>query len=258
MSDVPLKIAVTPYTALAPIYDAVMQHVNYRKWANYMHALVQKFHRRTRWIVDLSCGTGSCCGNLYKLGYRVTGMDASFAMIRQARIKFVRSALSDSFICADMVCPPLRRQPDAMISLYDSMNYLRLEHQWISCLNRVNADLSPGGLFIFDVSTIYNSRSQFSHYFEEQQVKGGAYRRTSFFEPGENIQTNQFEITLDHKTAEIFSEVHCQKIRALSQVEELIEQSPLKRVGAFKDFSFEPATEQCERVHFILQKPGKS
>jgi predicted TPR repeat methyltransferase len=258
MNDMPFKINVTPYSALAPIYDAVMQHVNYRKWANYIHALIQKFHQQARWIVDLSCGTGSCCAHLYKLGYQVTGVDASLAMIRQARTKFSHTFLCDTFFCADMVCPPLRRQPDAMISLYDSMNYLQLEHQWLSCLNRIHADLSPCGLFIFDVSTIYNSRTQFSHYFEKRRVKGGAYQRSSFFEPDENIQTNQFEITLDRGASEIYVERHRQKIRTLSQIDEFIGQSPFKRIAAFRDFTFETATEQCERVHFILQKPGKS
>ena len=77
-----LKKVVEPYFALAPIYDEVMEHVDYKRWATYVHKIVQQFDHKTDWILDISCGTGSCAKYLLKLGYHVTGSDNSWSMLQ--------------------------------------------------------------------------------------------------------------------------------------------------------------------------------
>ena len=51
--------AQSPYQGLAPIYDYVMDHVNYGEWAAYIHALFARFAPDTTRVVDLACGTGN-------------------------------------------------------------------------------------------------------------------------------------------------------------------------------------------------------
>lgn len=247
-------IAVKPYEALASIYDQVMIHVNYKYWAQYIQALLEKYAGGAHWIVDLSCGTGSCCAFLHQLGYKITGMDASPSMIRQARRKNYPPAVAESLFCGDMMRPYLHRRPPVMISLYDSMNYLLDDRHWQWCLTNVYDSLEDGGLFIFDVSTIYNSQHDFCAYHEEQSVAGGWYSRHSTFNRENQLQRNNFRIKLAGQTKVIYEEMHVQVIRSLSNVIDFINASPLELVAAFKDFSFEPFTERCERVHFITAK----
>ena len=246
------KIGVAPYTALALIYDAVMQHVDYRRWARYVHALIEKHCPGAHRLVDLSCGTGSCCLRLAELGYETVGIDFSPAMIRAARKK--RARRGSLFLCADMVHPPVHPGADVLISLYDSINYLQFERQWLECLRNGFDLLRKGGVFIFDVSTVYNSFSEFSDYREEHQVHNGTYRRISSFDAETGIQTNYFEIILRDRPDVVFCETHRQVIRRLSEIDGMIGRSPFRKAANYKDFTFLPATERCERVHYVLRR----
>ncbi len=253
MRKAPATTEAAPYSALAEIYDSVMSHVNYRRWAEYIHELVQRYHPQAHWLVDLSCGTGTCCFYLQKLGYRVHGMDLSEAMIRQARKKYSSSRIRDVFFCSDMVRPPLRNGPDVVISLYDSMNYITTPHRWIECLSRVYQCLAANGIFIFDVSTVFNSRVHFSDYEEEHRFFGASYKRISSFLPKKSVQINRFEIKFDNRK-EVYSENHRQVIRYLAEIDDFIARTAFKKEAAFRDYTFLPAVEECERVHYVLRR----
>lgn len=246
------KIVVSPYTALAPIYDAVMHHVDYRRWARYIHALIEKYCPGAHLVIDLSCGTGSCCLLLAELGYSVVGIDFSSSMIHAARKKRARNGCT--FLCGDMVHPPVRTGADVLISLYDSINYLRHQRQWLECLQNSFDLLRKGGIFIFDVSTVFNSLSEFSNYHEEHRVNNGRYRRISAFDAETSIQTNYFEIVLRDRPDFLFCETHRQVIRRLSEIDEMIARSPFRKAASYRDFTFLTATEQCERVHYVLKR----
>ena len=246
------KKNVAPYSALAPIYDKVMAHVNYRRWASYIHDLVSRFRPESHWIADLSCGTGSLCLLMEKYGYHVTGIDSSRFMLRQAALKF--SSSQTRLICADLCSLPLREKPDVVVSLYDSMNYLLRPELWRKALQDIHFCLQEGGLFIFDVSTIYNSQRDFSAYIHKESFSDGKYHRRSTFDKRDFIQTNYFEIKLSHKPRVVYCETHRQKIQHLDDIVKFIEKSPFRLIAGYKEFSFEPYRENCERVHFVLEK----
>lgn len=248
------KKDVPPYSALASIYDEVMEHVDYVRWASYVHEIIQRFEIRAHWILDISCGTGSCCANLLDLGYHVTGADSSFAMLRQAKAKFERKALNAGFYCADMRHQPLSSNPDVVISLYDSMNYLLEEKDWHVCLNDIHDAVLPGGLFIFDVSTLQNSMQDFANYRQKGKVGGDVFIRQSSFKRAARMQKTCFEIIKKDEPRIVSCETHRQIIRPLDEILSFIQKSHFKLLAGFKNFSFKPFAEQSERVHFVLQK----
>ena len=246
------KTKVSPYSALAPIYDQVMFHVNYKKWANYVIKIANKFAKSSKIIFDISCGTGSCDFYLSKQKFNVIGMDAALAMVQQARIKYNKENML--FFCGDMQHPALSTPVDMAISLYDSMNYLISDASWNTCLQNIHTILPAGGLFVFDVSTVYNSQIDFSQYIQKERFKHGTYKRQSWFDSKKFIQTNYFEIQYQNVPQTIFCETHQQKIRYLDEIESLIAQSPFEYIASFKDFTFLPRSEKSERVHFVLKK----
>jgi len=248
------KKNVPPYSALASIYDEVMEHVDYVQWASYVHEIIQRFEIRARWILDISCGTGSCCINLAEQGYQVTCSDSSFAMVRRAKEKFVHNSLNAELYCADMRYSPLRSNPDVVISLYDSMNYLLHEKDWHACLRDIYKALKSGGLFIFDVSTLQNSVQDFSNFRQKGNAAAGAFIRKSSFEPAARMQKNYFEIILKDDPGVANCETHRQIIRPLDEILSFVEKSHFKLLAGFRNFSFKEFTEQSERVHFVLQK----
>jgi len=245
---------VEPYSILAFLYDRVMLHVDYRNWATYIDALVKKYSNPVGNIVDISCGTGTCCYYLNHLGYSVTGFDASKEMLKQARRKAQKKKSPIYFGCAGMTALPLRMSANVVISLYDSINYLLYRTAWLACFKQVYHSLVPGGLFIFDVSTLYNSRTDFSNYIQNDKWDEGSYHRRSWFEESEGLQINEFEIRLADHPGILWVERHIQKIRSIAEIIHLIEHSNFTLVHAFKDFTFDSYSEGCERIHFVLEK----
>ena len=154
-----------------------------------------------------------------------------------------------------MCAQPLKKQPDVVISLYDSMNYLASEREWRTCLEDLNKSLRPGGLFVFDVSTLRNSMNDFANYRQKEDVPGGSFVRQSSFDKSKNVQKNYFEISLDEFPDVLFCETHTQIIRPLEHIFSFIHSSPFSLLAAYKNFTFKPYTEKSERVHFVLQKP---
>ena len=247
------KKTVPPYSALAPIYDQVMEHVNYRRWAAYVHNIVSRFQPDSRCIVDISCGTGTCAVFLSKYGYRVTGLDSSLPMLKEAQ----RKTRAAHFICADLSLLPLTTEAGTIVSLYDSMNYLLEEDLWHKAFVDVHRALKKDGLFIFDVSTLMNSKRDFSRYVHRETFHNGSYVRKSSFDRQEFIQKNYFEIKLHDRPGFVFCENHQQRIRPLKEILMFIDASPFDLLAGYKDFTFEPFDEECERVHFVLKKEAE-
>jgi len=243
------KITVAPYSALAGIYDFVMNHVDYQRWANYVVLVAQKHSDHVRSIVDLSCGTGSLGLQLKQLGYEVSGCDSSVEMIRIARQK-----LDAPIWCADMRHVAMQSAADVIVSLYDSMNYLPDNSSWLQCFKNAHSLLKPKGLFIFDISTLHNSIDVFKNYVEKEKSEKAAYLRKSHFEKDRKLQVNYFEIRYKKSPEIIFCETHKQRIRKVQEIEEMIRQTDFELVGCYSGFSLQPGSEESERVHFVLKK----
>lgn len=244
------KIYVRPYSILAEYYDQVMDHVDYSNWALYIFKIVQRHGRNFKNIIDISCGTGSLCLELRKKGFNVMGSDVCVEMVKSARKK----NSSISFWCSDMVKVSFKCSPEIVVSLYDSMNYMLESHQWLSTLKQVYGILQNRGLFIFDISTFYNSRVVFKKYQQKEHLDGCIYFRKSYFDEETGIQANDFEFKLSQDPKVIYIEQHKQKIRALEEIEKIIHKTPFQIVAAYSDFTLLPVTQKSKRIHFILKK----
>lgn len=248
------KKFVAPYEMLAGIYDSVMSHVNYDRWADYIIEIVNRHDVQVQRIADISCGTGTLCLKLARKKYSLCGSDASLAMLKIARKKALNQNIDILFWRANMINFALNFEPDLIISLYDSMNYLLTEAEWRKCLSGVYHTLREGGLFIFDVSTIHNSRYIFGDFSQRENLYDAVYFRRSRFHKRTMIQETLFEIRLKQQPNMVFCEKHQQRIRWLDEIEQLIKESPFEQIAHYNGFSFEPGTENSERVHFVLQK----
>jgi hypothetical protein len=148
----------------------------------------------------------------------------------------------------------IRRKPDAIISTYDSMNYLMTAEEWQQTLARFYAALPEEGVLIFDVSTVYNSKTAFQRYIQKETTSAGTYWRSSYYRPRSGIQVNEFKIVLTREPLVTYHEVHKQKIISLQQVLAYITASRFALLATYADFTFQPAREHAERLHFVLQK----
>ena len=231
-----------------------MNHVQYDEWARYIQKVAVTYGSNVKSILDVSCGTGTLCLKLEKYGYCIFGCDQSMEMAKKATAKATAWKSARKFFCAEMTLSPVKSQVDMVISLYDSINYLRNDLQWCQCLNNIYANLKVDGLFVFDVSTLYNSMYVFKNYIHrEANGEASYFRRSSFFKKSQ-IQKTEFEIKFRSKPGTVFYESHQQRIRSLDDIERLIASSKLTKIAAHDGFTFYPGSEKSERVHFILKK----
>ena len=73
--------------AMARHYDALMGHVDYSRWADYMIGLFAYTQTRPTTVLDMACGTGSLSYALRGKGFSVIGVDASPDMLTAAELK---------------------------------------------------------------------------------------------------------------------------------------------------------------------------
>jgi len=145
---------VNQYTVLAKYYDRLNSEVDYKKWAEFLHNLIEKHKQiETKLILDLACGSGNMTVELAKLGYDMTGIDLSVDMLMEARVK--SGDYDILYLNQDMRSFELYGTIDVVTCCLDSVNYLLTESDVRKCFALVYNFLNPSGLFIFDVNTPY-------------------------------------------------------------------------------------------------------
>jgi SAM-dependent methyltransferase len=125
-------------------------------WANWylpaaLPALERLFFSQLRpgsHVVDVCCGSGHVTRELADRGYKVTGVDASAALIAIAR----RELPQVDFRIQDARALELNSRFDGALSTFDSLNHILSLDDLCRVLRGVHDVLKPGGLLVFDMN----------------------------------------------------------------------------------------------------------
>jgi SAM-dependent methyltransferase len=246
-----------PYSALAAGYDLVMDHVDYDQWAAYLFDLLRRHGPDVETVVELGGGTGSLARRLQPLGdYRYVLTDGSAAMLTRARDKlgaaspircvqadFTDVSLDDLGLCASV---------DAVLLVYDGLNYLLTEPDVAALFRRVHGLLRPGGVAIIDQSTPANSEERNDDFVDEGGRADFSYVRESTYDPDTRRHETLFTLTVD---GERRTERHVQRAYTREEIRALIDASSLRKEAAYDEFTTDPAHDQSYRVHWVLRRP---
>jgi SAM-dependent methyltransferase len=238
---------VLPYTALAGIYDSVMDHVEYGEWCHYIMDLFEKFGEQVHDVLEGGCGTGILSEYLRQQDYRVFGFDLSSDMVLQANKRI------PGFVWqGDIRHIAVSIKWDAFLCLYDTIQYLNLT-QIKNLFLEIKKVLKPGGLFIFDIVTEFHVRKYWKRYSERQFGDGWEMWRKSWYDSRRKSLFTEFKVGFENR-ARILYEQHQQWIYDINVVKALAESCGLIIQAVFSNFSERIASENSERVHFVLKK----
>jgi len=243
-----------PYSALAVGYDVVMAHVDYERWADHIERLFARHEVAPARILELGCGTGSLALSLQPRGpYAYRATDRAPVMVAVARRKALASDAAVTFAEADFTDFVLPTPVDAVLLLYDGLNYVTDPADLRSLFGCVSEALRPGGVFIVDQSTPANSVNNTADFDDAGTHDGFTYERRSTYDAARRLHTTTFRLHVDGRS---FTETHVQRAYERQEIAKLIDAQPFQVIGAYDGFTTNPATDASERIHWVLQKPA--
>ncbi len=239
----------SPYIRTHLFYRHLMRMIDYKGWADYLHDIICHYELKPKAILELAAGDCTMSEHLQRYYSKIYLSDLSKNMLKSAKVS------NDRKVVCEMCALPYNSRFDLVIAAFDSLNYLLTENELLLAFREVSQVLSPVGIFTFDVSLENNSIKNAKHLSRKGKSNGIKYKQTSSYDSKSRIHENTFEIKL--KNGVVLSEVHKQKIYRFDKYFELLDETDLQIIDCFDFFSFESASETCERVQFIVTGRSK-
>lgn len=242
------------YNSFAEYYDALTEDARYAARCEYILETARRFNHDPGKTLDLACGTGSLTLELWKRGVDVFGADGSVEMLSEAVAKCSEAGADILFVRQEMQALEPSMPIDTCVCTLDSLNHLTDEADVQSTFDGVARKLRDGGLFIFDVNTVYKHRVVLADNVFVTESDRVFCVWQNF--PREN---DIVDISLDffeerngvyHRSCEDFSE------RAYSEqaLRGMLEKAGFEVLSVCGDLSFDPPAEDEQRVIFTARK----
>jgi len=126
-----------------------------RRMAELVPLTLRKLDVHAKTILDVACGEGTFAVAMAKQGFDVTGLDLSPHMLGIARRRADQESLGVRLVLGDMRSLGFGSRFDLVTCWYDSLNYLLHGREILAAFTGISEALNPGGVFIFDMNTIY-------------------------------------------------------------------------------------------------------
>lgn len=244
------------YTSFAEVYDLFMDNVPYDRWASGIDSLLQKYlpSADKPMILDLGCGTGQITRRLRDKGYDMTGVDSSYEMLEIARAHENDNTIL--YLCQDMRDLDLFGTYQGVVSVCDCLNYITDQGDLLRVFERVNNFLHPGGVFIFDINTVYKYEKVLAdNTFAENRDEGSFIWENEY---DSSTGLNEYDLTLfiredDGRFAKYFEE-HLQKAYPKHLIEELLEEAGLELIEELDTDTFGETVPTSEKITFVARE----
>lgn len=249
------------YTGFAQVYDTFMDNVPYEEWGARIISILRKFHIEDGLVLDLGCGTGKMTRYLDRIGYDMIGVDNSWEMLD---IAHRNSPLDILYLEQDMQAFELYGTVRAVVCTCDAVNYMPDEASLLQVFRLVNNYLDPGGIFLFDINTVYKYEKVLAENTFAEARDDCAFVWDNFYDPEEGI--NEYDLSLfvreggqaDGGLYRRFDETHYQKAFAAERIQALLQEAGLGPLRAYDAYTDQPARPDSERIVFLAQEHGKA
>lgn len=247
------------YGDFAKVYDMFMDNVDYEAWSGYLKERLKEYGIIDGLVLELGCGTGTMTELLAESGYDMIGVDNSEEMLAEAMEKKVESGHDILYLLQDMQEFELYGTVRAIISVCDCMNYLTEEEDFLTVLRLANNYLDPGGIFIFDVNTVYKYQEIMGDDTIAENREDGSFIWENSYDPETGINVYELALFLPREDGlyEKVEEVHYQRAYPEKKIREMIAESGLELLQVYDAYTLDLPREDSERLTFIVKEHGK-
>ncbi len=239
---------VEAYAQLAGVYDEVVVDPCHDAWASFLDDLFRADEDGVRDVLDVCCGTGLLAAELAARGYRVTGLDASEAMLARARgllgpePRLIRATLPDL---------PLEDMFDATVCTLDGFTYLAPDdlRRTVAGLART---LRPRGWLVFDAHTDAMMAFALAQPVVSGEKGGNRFVIHSAVDPDARLCDTHIELTPGDDAP--FSEQHRQYFHRADEIRSALAEGGFELIAVRDEHSDRPADASTLSATWIARR----
>lgn len=245
------------YGVFSEFYDALTANVSYDTVAQVLSSLLTRYGKGRGLLLDLACGTGSVSVRLAEKGYEVIGVDLSPEMLSEAQNKAYSAGQNILFLCQDMTALDLYGTVDAAVCTLDGLCHLPDEESLSAALRKVSLFMNPGGVFLFDVNSVYKHRAVLGNntfVYDTDEVY--CVWQNTLLSDGVTVQMDLdfFEPVSDAGDYVRQSERFTERAYPRETLEAMLKKAGFTVLDVFDGYSEKPAHNTSERLLFAVRK----
>lgn len=245
------------YGVFSEFYDALTANVSYDTVSQVLSSLLTRYGKSRGLLLDLACGTGSVSVRLAKKGYEVIGVDLSPEMLSEAQNKAYSAGQNILFLCQDMTKLDLYGTVDAAVCTLDGLCHLPDEESVFAALQKVSLFMNPGGVFLFDVNSVYKHRAVLGNntfVYDTDDVY--CVWQNTLLSDGVTVQMDLdfFEPVSDAGDYVRQSERFTERAYPRETLEAMLKKAGFTVLDVFDGYSEKPAHDTSERLLFAVRK----
>lgn len=243
------------YGVFAQFYDGLTLNVDYKAKADYLCELFRRFSHDTGDTLDLACGTGTLTLEMKRRGIDIYGADMSEDMLSLAQQKAYEEGLDVMFLRQKMQSLDLYGTINTCICTLDSISHLKGEDQVRQTFGRVACFMEKGGLFVFDVNTVYKHREILgSNTFVYDTDDVFCVWQNTYREHDHRVQIELDFFVPDGRVYSRSSESFCEYAYTQEHITQMLADSGFEVLAVYEDMTFESPKPDTQRMTFAARK----
>ncbi|BDR58318.1 class I SAM-dependent DNA methyltransferase [Xylocopilactobacillus apicola] len=242
------------FNSFATIYDELMDKSLYDKWLSFTNRFAPMGSKK---VLDLACGTGDFSLQLVRSGFKVMGLDNSEEMLSIASSKLTDDPDSIMFVKRDMRDLTGLGSFDVVTCYDDSLNYLLDFSELESVFGGVFEVLRPGGIFLFDVITPYQTDVVYQNYYYNYSDEQNSLLWTTYsgeFEHSVIHDLTIFKYDSELKAYQRYTEEQQERAYEMWQYLDSLQAAGFKNIQTLANFGEQEIDSETKRWFFIGQK----
>ena len=243
------------YSSFASVYDILTFNVDYEKRAEYITEILKQNNINDGLLLDLACGTGSLSVEFAKKGYEVIATDASADMLMEAQNKAFSEGLNIMFLCQKMQETDLYGTVGAVVCSLDSINHLRNAKEMEKTFLVLKNFVDDGGIMIFDVNTLYKHQKILGNntfIYDEKDVY--CVWQNKLYDDQKTVGINLDFFAKDGDSYRRFNENFKEIAFTDEEITSAVEKAGFKVLNRYDEFTFNPPSEDTERVYYVIRR----